>query len=250
MKQIDNFVDSLYESVSGKEAKELKEEMRTHLLEAVHDLKKEGKSEEEAINIAIERFGDDSLRTKGRSKNSKYQRNFLKYLFRFAIITLLIAAISFLWVDKASDVYRQSMETAGLDIIAIADSDGNSVIDEKENEQIATVIEQFNEKYETLIYVSLFYEEEIDGKGPIEREVLIQDLKEAEYLFPENATEEPLHSGILSFGEKGWLVKMSFFDYQREKYHLIPIAFLTISIVLLIIYTIFKIYNRKTLKLN
>ena len=31
--------------------------MRNHLLETVHELKLEGKSENEAINIAIERFG-------------------------------------------------------------------------------------------------------------------------------------------------------------------------------------------------
>lgn len=35
MKQIDEFVDSIYANVSGKEAKELKEEMHSHLIEAV-----------------------------------------------------------------------------------------------------------------------------------------------------------------------------------------------------------------------
>ena len=61
MKQIEDFVDSVYHGVGGneKEIQELKAEMKGHLLEAVHELKKEGKSEQEAINIAIERFGGE-----------------------------------------------------------------------------------------------------------------------------------------------------------------------------------------------
>ncbi|WP_423251548.1 permease prefix domain 1-containing protein, partial [Priestia megaterium] len=52
MKKINQFVDSIYSDVSGKEAEEMKEEMRTHLIETVEDLKLEGKSEKEAIEIA------------------------------------------------------------------------------------------------------------------------------------------------------------------------------------------------------
>jgi cytochrome c-type biogenesis protein CcmH/NrfF len=59
MKQIEAFVDSVYQNVGGneKEIQELKAEMKNHLLEAVDELKKEGKSEQEAIDIAIDRFG-------------------------------------------------------------------------------------------------------------------------------------------------------------------------------------------------
>ena len=55
MKQIEAFVDSVYQNVGGnkKEIKELRAEMKSHLLEAVHELKSEGKSEEEAINRAL-----------------------------------------------------------------------------------------------------------------------------------------------------------------------------------------------------
>ena len=51
MKQIDEFVNSVYQHVGGnkKEIQELKAEMKSHLLEAVHELKTEGKSEQEAI---------------------------------------------------------------------------------------------------------------------------------------------------------------------------------------------------------
>ncbi|WP_276316373.1 permease prefix domain 1-containing protein, partial [Paenibacillus artemisiicola] len=46
MKRIEEFITSVYAHVKDKEANELKTEMRTHLLEAVEELKAEGKSEE------------------------------------------------------------------------------------------------------------------------------------------------------------------------------------------------------------
>ena len=39
MKQIDEFVNSVYAHVDGKEAKELKQEMRSHLVETVERVK-------------------------------------------------------------------------------------------------------------------------------------------------------------------------------------------------------------------
>lgn len=61
MKQIEVFVDSVYQNASGnkKEIDELKAEMRSHLLEAVYELKKDGKSDQEAIKLSIERFGGE-----------------------------------------------------------------------------------------------------------------------------------------------------------------------------------------------
>lgn len=59
MKQIDAYINSVYHGVEEtKEVKELKEEMRQHLLDAVEGLKAEGKTEEESVYIAIGRFGE------------------------------------------------------------------------------------------------------------------------------------------------------------------------------------------------
>ena len=51
MKQIEAFVDSVYQKVGGnkKAIKELKAEMKSHLLEAVHELKSEGKSKKKRL---------------------------------------------------------------------------------------------------------------------------------------------------------------------------------------------------------
>ena len=60
MREIDNYIDSLYKNIDGisKENKEIKETMRTHLIESVEELKLEGFSENESIRIALERFGE------------------------------------------------------------------------------------------------------------------------------------------------------------------------------------------------
>lgn len=60
MREIDNYIDSLYKNIDGisKENKEIKETMRTHLIESVEELKLEWFSEKESIRIALERFGE------------------------------------------------------------------------------------------------------------------------------------------------------------------------------------------------
>ncbi|WP_346967200.1 permease prefix domain 1-containing protein [Clostridium perfringens] len=60
MREIDNYINSLYKNIDGisKENKEIKETMRTHLIESVEELKLEGFSEKESIRIALERFGE------------------------------------------------------------------------------------------------------------------------------------------------------------------------------------------------
>ena len=60
MQRIDEFVNSMYEdlNVDDHDVEELKSEMKTHLIDTVKDLQNQGKSEDESIEIAIERFGD------------------------------------------------------------------------------------------------------------------------------------------------------------------------------------------------
>lgn len=97
MKQIDEYVNSVYAYVDGHEAEELKEEMRTHLLEAVHELKSEGKSEKEAIEIAIEHFGDGQMLRKMIIEHFRLPRIFSVNLLRtaiiFAVLSILIGCV-------------------------------------------------------------------------------------------------------------------------------------------------------------
>ena len=97
LKQIEAFVNSVYQNVGGnkKEVQELKAEMKGHLLEAVHELKAEGKSEQEAVQIAIERFGKENELRAVISELFKTQRVFGKVLLYIGIAILLLSATIF-----------------------------------------------------------------------------------------------------------------------------------------------------------
>lgn len=97
MKQIELFVDAVYQNAGGnkQEINELKAEMRIHLLEAVHELKEEGRSEEEAVQLAIERFGGEQEMRFEISRLYQKQRLFAKGVLFAAITALIVSIISF-----------------------------------------------------------------------------------------------------------------------------------------------------------
>lgn len=97
MKQIEVFVDSVYQNVGGnkKEIQELKAEMKNHLLEAVHELKAEGKSDREAIEIAIERFGGEKELRSVIGELFKVQKTFAKWILYTGFAILFITALLF-----------------------------------------------------------------------------------------------------------------------------------------------------------
>lgn len=95
MKQIEAFIDSVYQHTGGnkQEIQELKAEMTSHLLEAVHELKAEGKTEQEAIDIAIERFGEEKEMRSIVGQLFNVQKTFAKWVLYTSIAFLLICSI-------------------------------------------------------------------------------------------------------------------------------------------------------------
>lgn len=149
MKQIEVFVDSAYQNVGGnkKEIQELKAEMRSHLLEAVHELKAEGKSELEAIDIAIERFGGEQELRSIVGQLFKAQKTFAKWVLYLAIAVLLftVTAFGFVWsIEEENSNENSNVATQILDILHI----GNNITEEmktkinsliKDSDQISKV---------------------------------------------------------------------------------------------------------------
>lgn len=141
MKQIEEFVDSVYHGVGGneKEIQELKAEMKGHLLEAVHELKKEGKSEQEAINIAIERFGGEKEMRSVVGQLFKAQKTFAKWMLYVALTFLLISFIgygSFIYLESTQqeEAYQFSEQ--------IINSLGNTIT-EKNKTDIREIVESY-----------------------------------------------------------------------------------------------------------
>ena len=117
MKRIEAFVDSVYLNVDGdkQEIDELKAEMKNHLFESVQELKEEGKTEQQAITIAIQRFGEEKEMGAVIGQLFEIQKIFAKRVLYIAIVCLIltISIGSFLW--KIDDSTAQGLaETSTL----------------------------------------------------------------------------------------------------------------------------------------
>ncbi|WP_066058290.1 permease prefix domain 1-containing protein [Robertmurraya korlensis] len=114
MKQIESYVDEVYHSVGGnkKEIEELKEEMKNHLLEAVHELRTQGISEQEAIEIAINRFGGETEMRSVVRQLFKAQKVFAKSVLNIAVILLILSITVFGGIYVVEE--RNSSETSNV----------------------------------------------------------------------------------------------------------------------------------------
>lgn len=113
MKQIEVFVDSIYKNTKGnkEEIIELKEEMKNHLLEAVQELKAEGKTEKEAIELAIERFGGEQELRSVVAQLVTAQRTFAQWVLYLAIVVLVVSFAVFgaIWYNEESQSHKLSL---------------------------------------------------------------------------------------------------------------------------------------------
>jgi hypothetical protein len=167
VKQIDEFVNLIYSDVKGKEAKELKQEMRSHLLEAVSELKAEGKSEKEAIDIAISRFGDEKQITKGLFTLFKAQNNVTKNLFRTSMVALvlgLIVLIGLIWTENNNQNRLQNIDQTVDSVFGIL-ADGT--FSEEKNKKIISLVEATKE-----IEHFVIYKNPEPGKGTPKQEIM------------------------------------------------------------------------------
>lgn len=97
MKQIDDYIEAICQDIDGdsEELAEIKAEMRSHLLEAVEELKAQGKSEEESIYIALSRFGDRGDIQSGLKEVLQQQKRFARNILRIALGFLAAGILCF-----------------------------------------------------------------------------------------------------------------------------------------------------------
>lgn len=118
MKQIEAFVDSVYQNVGGnkKEIQELKAEMKSHLLEAAHELKTEGKSEQDAIEIAIERFGGEQEMRSILGQLFKAQKTFEKWVLYLAVTIFVfsLTIFGFIWAAEEQNSHENSIVATNI----------------------------------------------------------------------------------------------------------------------------------------
>jgi len=208
LKQIEVFVDSVYHSVDGneKEIQELKAEMRNHLLEAVHELKSEGKTEQQAIEIAIERFGGEKEMRSIVGQLFKAQKTFAKGVLYLAIgfLVVSLSIFSFLWQNAESHANK-------LSII------GTQISNELENKEVITLkmkkdIARLVDSTKHISEVSIYNSKDIRTEGK-DFVFYNTELKNPEYQY-KRTLWAPKWLGTDFFpygsGDKQWYVEMKY----------------------------------------
>ena len=234
MKKIDQFVNSLYAHLSGKEAKELKQEMRSHLLETVEDLKAEGKSEQEAVSIALDRFGDEKQITRGLLTTFQSQKIFAKWLLRSAVIFMLIGlvvSVSLYMRDRKYDETYDLMDNVAQSYQAIDE------FTSKDKIALEEMVERNLKWFDNISYFALLKDFEVDGK---------RTVKKVFNYGQENTGE----SGTIRVGQisNNWYVEWQYKTYSYLKYEFFYYIFFAISGILFILWGIVHFYYRKRLK--
>ncbi|WP_052352755.1 permease prefix domain 1-containing protein [Neobacillus dielmonensis] len=160
MKQIDKYVNSIYKNVAGdkQEIEDLRQEMRSHLVEAVEELKSKGKTEEEAIRIAIENFGGKNQIIQGLSEFFKVQKRFSNYVLSFALI-FLVFGIFFL-INSFSDGKEFNKEFKHLEAVEQDKGDimneafdvlnASEKVTENEKSQLQDIFKKYNKQLNLL----------------------------------------------------------------------------------------------------
>lgn len=152
MKQIEVYVDEVYEGVGGnkKEIDELKAEMKSHLLEAVHELRSEGKSEKEAIDLAITRFGGEQEMRSIVGQLFKAQRIFAKWILYLAAAVLVISLTAFGYIAGIEEENASENSVVASEIFKIINNEGPMT--EEMKGEVAALINETDQISEVKIY--------------------------------------------------------------------------------------------------
>ena len=102
MEKIDSYVDNFYNGIETEEIKELKSEVKDHLLELVKEFTNEGIDMDKAIDMAIEQFDDGpqmkkeilKLMKTDNLKLLKYNKYLLKIVHKIVNLSKIILIIS------------------------------------------------------------------------------------------------------------------------------------------------------------
>lgn len=213
MKTIDTYVNDLFKGVpiKNKELKENKEEIRNYLYEAVNDLLQEGKSEEEAINIALEHFGDNHDITKGFAASFRKKKNLVKALLYSFIICLLISIVGRMVVNHFYTIYV--LETNRLLANELNLVDKENALSSKNIEAIDSELKAYPHK-DDLQYLAIYYNDKGFPKSKDMSGAKV-NLNQAIYTYPSKFIKNNI-SSINGAVKNNWYVQVrTKFNYDQ-----------------------------------
>jgi hypothetical protein len=226
MMSINEFVDSLYKGINGseKEIKDFKEEMKAHLVETVNELKNEGKTEEESLKIAYERFGESKVIHNGLFKLFNKQKKFIRFILISAIAFILIGVTSYIFMSQRDLKFQKEQKILTQGVLDIIGDDNNISKDKKSK------IEDLVKKYDYINYIALF---NVNNNPKLQKTITEDDrmniygtyaypfdIKMAEVVYPNNVkplTNSPNdydRSTIIATNKK-WAVQ---YEYKKFIY--------------------------------
>lgn len=277
MKKIDIFVDSIYRNVDGNnnEIQELKQEMKSHLHEKVYELKSKGMTEEQAINLALETFGDKKQLLNGLAEFFNIHRIFARNVLIIAILSLILGAFFFFKTTFEICEFKKEKERvmeSVLNVLENSDELNGNKKDEiykiyKDNQNHINKLAIFSTKEDPSLQKWVKDNEFIKYKiytiYPI-------SYKKARVVFNSNGlvgNEVNLETskydlGTVATTTDNWIVQFEYNNsYQRvieanNSFVLgnyldifqLPIIFLVITVVLLLIWGWLKKYHKQYLK--
>lgn len=176
MEQVNKYVNLVYRHVGGdkEEIKILKEEMRSHLLQMIEELKAEGKSEDESISIAIKRFGEETQIESELIGIFNFVNTKAKKALIVALSFLLIAIISFSIFIIGTKVSIRKYTANNTEIFNTMKSSYSQENIDTINKHIEKVL---NKSKRSVRYVAMF-------RATNGEDELYRSLKDLEYVYP------------------------------------------------------------------
>jgi cytochrome c-type biogenesis protein CcmH/NrfF len=245
MKQIEVFVDSIYQNVGGnrKEIQELKAEMKSHLLEAVHELKSEGKSEQEAIELAIERFGGEKEMRSIVAQLFQAQKTFAKWVLYLAIsfLVLSLTTFGFIWTTEKENSNENSFVATNIFHIL----EGKETVSEDMGNKIAALVKVTDQ----ISKVKIYNVKDIEATSVFE---YVEKAK-PEYQYQREVwAPEWLQSDFFPYGNgdgKQWYVEMET-RYIGSMMTIILFSGIAIYATLFTIWAIINAYHHRRLNIG
>jgi hypothetical protein len=259
MERLNEYINSVCKNLKDDDGEidVMRQEMKNHLLQSVEDLKAQGKSEKESINIAIDRFGEADILKRQLKQIYNVQRNFSKRIFNIALILLFVGIFSL--ISQVLIHYNSNNVDTKLlySVQNILKNGGMS------NDKLKNLFQHNDNKFKfynkDLAYIAVFkYPNNYNGN--IEE----VSFKDAAYIFPNiNSLNNDLkRKGYISNVSSGkkyftndnkWFISIGYITprIQWLQYgfnniiNIFGIVFMVSSLILFTISTFINIYHKK-----
>ncbi|WP_078596236.1 permease prefix domain 1-containing protein [Evansella clarkii] len=180
MKKVDEYINSIYKQAMGdkEEIEELKDETRNHLMKDIEELKSEGKLEKEAVQIAIERFGEENVKGSVAGKFYNTQKSFSKIVLVVGIAALIIAFVLSEVIALAGNSAKEADAEIHADVMSII-ADQETITDEQKE-----VIDSMLAETQYTTAYRYYYINELEV-GSFDRDLVMSytDNKDPKYLY-------------------------------------------------------------------